>query len=121
MVARVDIDPMDIFEVVAFINLIDVSWSESDLPGFRFRFLWTRQTRYVGGGFTGKHKEEALFDSSAAVGIMRRVAIERRPIFGHFVMLINGMEFVITNWLQLPLSADGETVDMLLTVHNYLS
>jgi hypothetical protein len=29
--ARVDIDPMDIFEVVAFINLIDISWSESDL------------------------------------------------------------------------------------------
>lgn len=121
MAARADIDPVDIPEVLAFINLIDVSWSESDPPRFTFRLLGTRQIRYAGGDFTGKRVEEALSGSgaSAAVAMMRRVAIERRPIFGRFVMPVDGMEFVITERLQFPLSADGETVDMLLSVHNY--
>lgn len=119
--ARGDIDPVEIPEVLAFINLIDISWSEPEPPRFRFRLLGTRQIRYAGGDFTGKRVEEALSGSSAsaAVGMMRRVAIERRPIFGRFVMPIDGREFVITERLQWPLATDGETVNMLLSIHNY--
>lgn len=121
MAARADIDPVDIPEVLAFVNLIDVSWSEPEPPRFKFRLLGTRQIRYAGGDFTGKRVEEALSGSSAsaAVAMMRRVAIERRPIFGRFVMPVDGREFVSTERLQFPLSADGETVNMLLSVHNY--
>jgi hypothetical protein len=121
LAARADIDPVEIPEVLAFINLIDVSWSEPEPPRFRFRLLGTRQIRYAGGDFTGKRVEEALSgtSASAAVGMMRRVAVERRPIYGRFVMPIDGREFVTTERLQFPLSPDGETVNMLLSVHHY--
>jgi len=121
MPARGDIDPVEIQDVLAFINLIDVSWSEPESPKFRFRLLGTRQIRYAGGDFTGKWVEETLSGSSAsaAVAAMRRVAIERRPIFGRFAMPVDGREFVTTERLMFPLSPDGETVNMLLSIHNY--
>jgi hypothetical protein len=121
MAARADIDPVEIPDVLAFINLIDVSWAEPEPPHFRFRLLGTRQIRYAGGDFTGQRVEEVLSGSSAsaAVSMMRRVAIERRPIFGRFVMPVDGREFVITERLQFPLASDGDTVNMLLSIHNY--
>ena len=99
MVARKNIDSVDIPEVLAFTNLIEVSWFELGPSQSRFRLLWTHQTFYVGADFTGKRMEEALSCSSAAITIMRRVAIKWCPIFGHFVMPVDGMEFVITNRL----------------------
>lgn len=119
--ARADIDPVEIPEVLAYINLIDVSWTDPGSPRFRFRLLGTRQIRYAGGDFTGKRVEEVLSGTSAnaAVAMMRRVAVEQQPIFGRFVMPVDGREFVITERLQFPLSSDGETINMLLSVHNY--
>jgi hypothetical protein len=121
MAARHDIDPIEVPDVLAFINLIDVSWSEPEVPRFRFRLLGTRQIRYAGGDFTGKWVEETLSGSSAsaAIAAMRRVAVERRPIFGRFAMPVDGREFVTTERLMFPLSPDDETVNMLLSVHNY--
>lgn len=99
MVARKDIDTVDIREVLAITNLIEVSWSELGPSQSRFRLLWTHQTFYVGADFTGKRMEEALSCSSAAITIMRRIAIKWCLIFGHFVMPVDGMLFVITNRL----------------------
>ena len=121
MAARDDIDPVEMPDVLAFINLIDVSWSEPEPPRFKFRLLGKRQIRYAGGDFTGKRVEEALSGSSAsaAIAAMRRVAIERRPFFGRFAMPVDGREFVTTERLMFPLSPDDETVNMLLSIHNY--
>jgi hypothetical protein len=121
MASRADIDPIDLPDVLAFINLIDVIWSEPEPPAFRFRLLGTRQIRYAGGDFTGKRVEQALSgtNASAAIAAMRRVATEGRPIFGRFAMPIDGREFVTTERLMFPLSPDGKTVNMLLSIHNY--
>jgi hypothetical protein len=119
--ARADIDPVELPDVLAFINLIDVIWSEPDPPRFKFRLLGTRQIRYAGGDFTGLWVDEALSGSAAAaaVAMMRRVVLEQQLVFGRFSLPVDGREFVITERLQFPLSANGTTVDMLLSVHNY--
>jgi hypothetical protein len=121
LASRADIDPVELPDVLAFVNLIDVAWSGPDQPSFTFRLLGTRQIRYAGGDFTGKLVEDALSGASAntAVAAMRRVATERRPIFGRFAMPIDGREFVTTERLMFPLSPDNGVVNMLLSIHNY--
>lgn len=121
LATRDDIDPVDLPDVLAFINLIDVEWRAPDEPKFKFRLLGTRQIRYAGGDFTGKWVEEALSgaSASAAIAAMRRVAIERRPIFGRFAMPVDGREFVTTERLMFPLAPAGGEINMLLSIHNY--
>lgn len=119
--ARADIDPVEIPDVLAYINLIDVIWSPIGPPRFRFRLMGTRQIRYAGGDFTGEEVEQTLSgnSASAALELMTRVAVERRPFFGRFFMPLDGREFVMTERLMFPLVGDGDAVDMLLSVHNY--
>jgi hypothetical protein len=113
MPARRDIDPIDIPTLLPHLALIDV------LPGaprFRFRLVGTRITRSAGRDMTGRAAdEEAYGEHLDGVLTVYGSSIERGgPTYGHNRAVYLQREEIILEWVNLPLSADGETVNMIL-------
>lgn len=113
MPARTDIDPVDIPSLLPIIGLVDV------LDGgtrFRFRLLGTEVVDAAGYNPTGRYLDQALPDggySEYLIGLFREVARERRPLYSESDLLGGGGVERHVRRLLMPLSRDGETVDMV--------
>lgn len=110
--SRKDVDPLDLPFVLGRISLIEVS---SAPPRFRFRLVSTDLTEHLGYEMTGKCVEELpeaeLRDYAA--GFYARAVEARTPIFEEGPLLLDRRRWEHRT-LALPLSSDGETIDMLL-------
>lgn len=115
MPSRGDLDPIiDIPELTSNIWLVDV---ERDPPGFRFRLLGTEVVAQYGMDFTGKRLDEMDFGG-------HREAIQRdyeetvrwkQPTYrSHIIEIEETMRRLPYERVLLPLSDDGEAVDMIL-------
>lgn len=113
MPARADIDPVDIPTLLPIIGLTDV------LDGgarFRYRLLGTEVVAAAGYDPTGRYLDQALPDSGYSdylIGLFREVVRERRPLYGESDLLGGGRVERQVQRLLMPLSRDGETVDMI--------
>jgi hypothetical protein len=117
MPARADIDPLDIPALLANVFLIDV------VPGnprrFRFRLVGTRITE-LEGEMTNRFLDE--FVPGAVGTAMARhyeEAVEGRISVRHETLHWRKREYVNYDVLLLPLSSDGQTVDMLFGLARY--
>ncbi|ACJ00270.1 PAS domain-containing protein [Rhodospirillum centenum] len=121
--ARPDIDPMDIPGLLPMVVLLDV------VPGpgggaadFRFRLVGTWIDRLFGRPLTGTLLSEARVRElgGPALDACRSVVADGHPLFAEFRIRLGrpGQDGrggqVEALALLLPLSRDGQTVDMLL-------
>lgn len=117
---RQHIDPLDFRGVISLVNLMDVDCSGS-APRFRYRLVGEAQTHHVGQQLAGLYLEEAVVPEllPRVQANMGKAATTRRPVFDIFPMPHPDRHFIIAQRMYYPLAADGETVDMLLTLHGY--
>ena len=121
LAGRQHIDPVELgTSILPFINLVEVIRQGEGLR-FRFRLVGTRQTFTAGREVTGKFTEEAVLPEylDRINQNMRAVVQNKTPIYDAFPMPHPRREFIETERVYFPLATDGETVDMILTVHRY--
>jgi len=119
MPSRADIDPGEFRALLPHVLLVDVIEKGADV---RYRLVGTELERELGRAVTGRLLGELV--SGAYLDYMRslyrRVITERVPVYSAnsfddgrtgFALIA---DFKRTYRLMLPLSRDGETVDMVL-------
>jgi hypothetical protein len=116
MPSRADIRPSDIKDHLGWIIMVDV------LPGvddFRYRLIGSLVTEYFGGDATGKTVREA-WAPQGEEGVEGSLAIFRYVVQHKAVLRAYGNDDWNTigletfDCLYLPLSDDGETVNVIL-------
>jgi len=111
--SRVDIDPAQLKFILPFIYLIDVVGSPAR---FRFRLVGTGIVKEYGAEITGKFADEIDLNEhqTAFVVAYNRVIIDGKPASsrGNYTRR-NGQRLAYEH-LILPLSTNGQTVDILL-------
>ncbi len=114
MPARTDLDPTDIPHLLPHLMLTDV------LPDgrYRYRLVGTEVERRFGAPMTGRTLEELMFGDYLAylTEVYRRVVVEKRPLYtSSRYGDAQGATPLYTRRLTLPLSDDGERVNMVLS------
>lgn len=113
MSSRDELDPLELGRLLPYVALADV---EHDPLRLRWRLLGTHITRALGRDSTGKYFDEiypgTLFEDVMAV--YRRVLELRRPVRHHGLPSFFQKAFASYESIHLPLSHDGETIDMIL-------
>ena len=113
MPARADLDPLEIPTLLPIVGLVDV------LDGgarFRYRLVGTEIVDVAGHDPTGRFLDEVLPDSGYAdylIGLFREVTRERRPLYGESDFRGPGRIERRVRRLLMPLSRDGQSVDMI--------
>lgn len=115
--ARRDIDPLTHRALVGDMLLIDVLMSPLR---FRFRLHGTRLAERAGYDMTGRPADEMPIDDNRDVLLARFFSLveNRRPEYGNHDRIVTDRRWRY-EVLWLPLSDDGETVDMLLGALRY--
>lgn len=116
MPSRRDIRPSELKEHLGWVLMIEVF---PDLSDFRYKLIGTLVTQYFLSDSTGKTVSEAFAQhgpaaTNAVKAILRKTARDRVPMraFGKAGWVAPGYEQF--DALYLPLSDDGETVNMIL-------
>lgn len=124
MPARVEIDPLEMIALLPHLILMDVL--RDTKPGwpldFRYRLLGTHVDGMMNGRYTGKclsempHQQPGsrLWTSLAAVTAERTPHINRVPYVGPHKDFLSVVDMV------MPMGADGETVDMLFCIVDFI-
>ncbi|HZB91026.1 MAG TPA: hypothetical protein VE397_06270 [Stellaceae bacterium] len=122
MPCRADIDPLEMpAEIWPYTMLLDVVWSD-DRPRFRYRRVGDIFWRGPGGEPTGRFVDEVLPERagyrSYVVGIYEEMARRRRPMYTENSFALRGRATpMVTRRISLPLSNDGEAINMVLAGH----
>jgi hypothetical protein len=115
MPSRGDLDPIiEIPELTPNIWLVDV---EHDPLTFRFRLLGNEVVNRYGADFTGKRLDEVDFGDRTEE--IRReyeqTATGNKPVYArHQIHVVQAETYLPYERILLPLSDDGETVNMIL-------
>ena len=118
MPARRDLDPIEIPHLLPWVLLIDVLCDPLD---FRYRLIGTEVVAVSRRDFTGfrfselagKGPESVLWDNCLTVVRTRAPFSRRPPYIGPCDDVLSGQN------LLMPLSSDGETVDMIFQLIAY--
>ena len=118
---RAAFEPLAIPALLPHLTLIDVVGHP---PRFRYRLIGTRMVDAFNGDFTGQWLDEVhrrpdgrspVFPSYNAVAVERRADWRRGPPhFASFIDRCTELERVF-----VPLAADGETVDIIITINAF--
>ena len=119
---RRHIDPPAFGSLLSTVNLVDVVRAGTG-PRFRFRLVGTAQTRMADREITGKFVEDAVLPEyvERILCNMRAAVARKAPVYDRFPMPHPQRGEIDSERVYFPLAADGETVDMLLILNNYLS
>jgi len=114
MPARSDFGPEELRAHMGWIVLVDV---EPAPLRFRYRLIGTELTQWVGRDSTGRYLDELyapeIYDTAISAYL---AAIERRrPVRAHGRFLHAEKGHLPFESLDMPLSADGETVSMIMS------
>jgi hypothetical protein len=121
MPARADINPAELKENLGWIILVDA------FPGFvdfRFRIIGTRVAKYFIAESTGKTVSEVFgpYGEGAVKGVQavyRRAARDKVIVRSYGGAGWLGQSFLDFDALAMPLSDDGETANMVLSVFTF--
>jgi hypothetical protein len=113
MPARADLNPADIPEILPYIYLLDVL---HEPVRFRARLLGTSVRDFIGRDATGVMLDEKLYgdETEDALSILRIVVDTKAPVGIWGPETLRETEWEEKEAIILPLSNDGERVDMLL-------
>ena len=112
MPSRRDMDPAEITKILPHLILLDVRQQPLD---FRYRLIGTKMDEHMLGRYTGLWMSQIPHQRppSRIWSNCRRVALEARPVHGDTPYIGKGKEYLTTEDLLMPLSDDGQTVQML--------
>lgn len=118
MPARADIDPAEIKPLLAYILLTDLHY---DPLRAYFRLVGTAVAEVAGRDLTGQWLHEAEVDGGVELWLRNydRLARERAPVYGRTRATVQRGDERIFEWILLPLSSDGETVDKVLELEDW--
>lgn len=121
MPARADIDPAEIKPLLPDIILVDVVYDAAARPDFVYRLLGTREVEIRGRDPTGQRVAQNFHGPSAenALGCYNKVAAAKVPLLDDEYYAREGDEYGDEANLFLPLSNDGEQVNMILVFTVY--
>lgn len=114
MPSRADLDPLEIPRLLPVVYLLDVL---HDPVRFRIRLVGTSVREFAGEDFTGQIMDENIYAHRAddAIDVLKLVVEKKVPIgIRGNAIFEQGREWQKNEALVMPLSSDGETVDMLL-------
>ena len=116
MPARRDLDPLDIPALLPWVLLTDVRRDPLD---FRYRLIGTAVAERSRRDYTGRHFSELPHTRPDSIVWQVRAAVveTRRPqwALAPYTGTTQGLNVKSVSGIYLPLSADGETVDMILS------
>lgn len=121
MPGRQDIDPLDLSWLLGNISLVDVVHG-ADRPRYRFRLVGTRAVQRFGYDPTGR-----WLDDLPEPAYRQHVAKAYAEVLQHRLPLVERLDMLIDNRthdyeiLRLPLSSDGETIDMILLAADFFN
>ncbi len=115
MPARADIDPVEIPALLPIVGLVDVV---DGGERFRYRLVGTEIVAASGCDSTGRHLDEVLSDGAYGeyvIGLFREMIERRRALYSETEWPGEGLVKHRVRRLLLPLSANGEAVDMVFS------
>jgi hypothetical protein len=115
MPARPDVDPYAIKPLLPHVMMLDVVDGPAQ-PRFRFRLIGTAITTYAGRDWTGRFVGEGSYgDHADRLTIPHRQVVRTgRPFRNEQYAPWYGKEYQYYERVLLPLSSDGDTVNILL-------
>lgn len=121
MPARADIDPAEMKAMLPFMILVDVNYDAAGAADFVYRLVGTREVEIRGADPTGQRVAEAYHGPSAenALDCYRQAVENRAPYLDDEYFVRDGDRFADEANLFLPLSNDGEKVNMVLVFTAY--
>ena len=119
MPARDDIDPSEIAKILPHIFLLDVRAEPLD---FRYRLIGTKMDEHMMGAYTGLWMSEIPHQKppSRIWASCRQVVESRQPLSSDTPYVGKHKEFLTTEDLIMPLSDDGEQVNMLFVTVGFV-
>jgi len=113
MPARPDIDPVHIPALLPHVILVDVIGAP---PVFRYRLIGTGVTEMANRDATGRVLDESLYGANTEriLAAYRDVVAEAAPVAVREIVQFVPKDWIRTEVLLLPLSADGRAVNMIL-------
>lgn len=113
MPARSDLDPVDLKPVLPMLILIDVV---PDARRYAYRLVGTREVEMRGNDPTGKAIKDAYYGESPeeTASYLDRVVRTRQPVLYRGTYQPLSTRTQREDVLFLPLSKDGENVDMIM-------
>jgi hypothetical protein len=111
--ARRDIDPIDIPRLLPHLMLVDIVDGGAR---FRYRLAGTEIEQRVGCRMTGRHLDEITEGQYGTYihGLYRELLATRSPLYSETTYGQFRNSPFTAQRLMLPLSSDGETIDMVL-------
>jgi hypothetical protein len=121
MPSRGDLDPAEIKTMLPSMILVDVVYDAAGKADFVYRLLGTREVDIRGENPTGKRVADAYFGPSLenVLGCYQTVVESREPYLDDEYYVRDGDHFADEANIFLPLSNDGERVNMILVYTAY--
>lgn len=119
--SRRDVDPVDIPHILPGMFLLQIE-REGRKFRYRYRLLGSSHRDRNGREFTGKYVDEFPLKPAArrVSDALREVALTGRPNYRIFPIPLEERNFLSYERLALPLSEQGDQVDMILGVAHFL-
>lgn len=121
MPARADINPAEIKTLLPDLILVDVVYKADAKPDFVYRLVGTRETEIRGANPTGRRVAEAFHGPSAdnVLGCYLKVVAGKAPLLDDEYFFREDDNYADEANLFLPLSNDGQNVNMILVFTAY--
>lgn len=118
MPARRDIDPLELRGVLPHLMLTDIEPG----PRFRYRLFGTAVVEAFGLDATGRYVDEVMLGryKDFLIGLYRDIMAMKKPVYSTSIYGTKRNAQMWTQRLMLPLSGDGENVDMVLACQVFL-
>ena len=119
MPARADIDPMEIIPILPNVVLLDVLRDPLD---FRYRLIGTVIEEHMSEPYTGRRFSELSHQRapSRIWSCSQCIVRDKQPLCSDIPYVGPKRDFTSIEDVMMPLAADGETVDMIFVVVEYI-
>jgi len=113
-----EIDPVEIPDLLGFVNIFEVQNEPRD---FKVRLNGSEVAAMLGQEVTGKYCSSVISgpDAVRCKAAFDMCVDERRPAIVQTSLAFCGKPYMAQTIVVLPLSSDGERVDMIVTAHSY--
>jgi hypothetical protein len=115
---RRDIDPVEIPDLLGFVNIFEVQDEPRD---YKVRLNGSEVAEMLGQEITGRYCSTVISgpDAVSCKTAFDLCVDQCRPAIVETSLAFCGKPYMAQTIVVLPLSSDGESVDMIVTAHSY--
>ncbi|MDH5556034.1 MAG: PAS domain-containing protein [Alphaproteobacteria bacterium] len=115
---RREIDPVEIPDLLGFVNIFEV---QNDPRDYKVRLNGTEVAEMLGQEITGRFCSTVLSgpDATNCKTAFDLCVDRRQPMIVETSLAFCGKPYMAQTVIVLPLSSDGEQIDMIITAHSY--